>query len=548
MGKELERRNVRRALIVPARPLEVKLLDIVKNAAGPAWRHLYGAVQHVPSATVDALAHMAREIGADSFISFGGGSPNDSAKVAAMRLLAEKPPGAEIPHLAIPTTLSAGEFTPFGGITDEEKREKGGVGDPRLQAKVVILDPELTRETPAWLWASTGMRALDHAVESAYSSRHQPLTDVLSARAIALLVAHLRPSLATTGEEELEHRLQCQIAAWFSIFGAMNTGLGVSHALGHQIGPYWDVPHGVTSCITLPHVMRFMAGIAPDRFTPIAEGFGVHFDVAHSGPAALECADCAARFIAQFEVPTRLRDVGAPREELGRIAGAVLNELGHANVVGRPITSADVMGLLEAATDFARNLGVARWCAVTSHCSVGTLAICAFGCGTSNELPTEPPNTTYQVTMDQMYTAGEPAGLMTISHDKKGTPTHGAITGKIHGWPFAHTDKSGDSGEGLFSYRTEFTVTSAGSDKMPVEAEGTRTVYFHPDRLPMSLDQIGALASGQAVIRDQVTLRFSFQNSEAVNIGMSSRQVWTQSFAWNQTVVTPPDEPPATAM
>lgn len=348
---ELQRRHASRALIVTGASLgRSKLIDKVKTAAGAAFAGVFmGAVQHVPSKTIDLLVDEARRIGADSFISFGGGSPIDTVKVAAMRLLSEKPTGSEMPHIAVPTTLSAGEFTPFGGMTDETKREKGGVGDHRLQPKAVILDPELTRETPAWLWASTGMRALDHAVECAYSSRHQPLTDLTAARAIELLVANLRPSLAAAGADEIEHRVQCQLAAWFSIFGAMNTGLGVSHALGHQIGPYWNVPHGVTSCITLPHVMRFMAGIAPERFAPIAQGFGLRFDAANPKPAALECADRAAKFIAQFEVPMRLRDVGAPREELGRIAGAVLAELGRSNVVGRPITNEELTALLEAA-------------------------------------------------------------------------------------------------------------------------------------------------------------------------------------------------------
>ncbi len=140
-------------------------------------------------------------------------------------------PSIDFPEIAIPTTLSAGEFTPFAGMTQEETREKGGVGEPRLQAKAVILDPEVTLETPAWLWAGSGMRALDHAVESAYSNRHTPISDALAARAIKLLNDHLKPSLQTTGEEELYHRGQCQLAAWMSIFGALNTRFGISHAL-----------------------------------------------------------------------------------------------------------------------------------------------------------------------------------------------------------------------------------------------------------------------------------------------------------------------------
>src|SRR6266852_2054606 len=285
LGRELSRRGAKRALIVTGKTLgHSKLLDMVKTAAGPALAGVFtGAAQHVPSKTVAELVTEARRVEADAMVSFGGGSPIDTVKNAAMVLMggrggsriidfagaSEAPSGREILHIAIPTTLSAGEFTPAGGVTDESTKVKGGVADPRLQAKVVVLDPALTVETPAWLWASTGMRALDHAVESAYSTRHQIVTDTLAARAIALLNGHLLPSLQTHGDDELEHRMQCQLAAWLSIFGMMNTRAGISHALGHQSGPYWNVPHGVTSCITLPHVMRFMAGVAAERFGEI---------------------------------------------------------------------------------------------------------------------------------------------------------------------------------------------------------------------------------------------------------------------------------------
>ncbi|HUY28212.1 MAG TPA: iron-containing alcohol dehydrogenase [Candidatus Binataceae bacterium] len=350
LGEELSRRGARRALVVTGKSLGAsRLLERVTRAAGAALAGVFtGAVQHVPAKTVEALAAEARRVGADSFISFGGGSPIDMAKVAGVRLLKDRP-ARETVHIAIPTTLSAAEFTAFGGMTDEATRHKGGAGDPRVQPRCVILDPELTAETPAWLWASTGMRALDHAVESSYSTRRQVVTDALCARAIAMLTEHLRPSLATVGAEQIEHRMQCQLAAWLSIFGMTNTRAGISHALGHQIGPYWNVPHGYTSCITLPHVMRFMANVAPERFGAIATGFGVRFDAASPRAAALECADRAAQFIAQFEVPTRLRDVGVARAELGAIAAAVLAEVAASNVVGREVTEHDLVALLEAA-------------------------------------------------------------------------------------------------------------------------------------------------------------------------------------------------------
>ncbi|HXW84254.1 MAG TPA: iron-containing alcohol dehydrogenase [Candidatus Binataceae bacterium] len=349
LGRVLERYRLRRALIVTGASLgRSALLDSVKAAAGTSLGGVFsGAKQHSPARTVDALADQAREAESDVLISFGGGSPNDTAKAAALRLMREQ--GREVLLIAIPTTLSAGEYTAGAGITNEETREKTGVGDSRLQARVVILDPELTQETPAWLWAGTAMRALDHAVEGVYSSRHQPLSDLLSARAIALLDEHLLRSLQTQGAEELEHRLQCQLASWFSIFGAMNTRMGISHALGHQIGPFWNVPHGFTSCITLPHVMRFMAEVAPERCGPIAEGLGIRFDRNNPRLAALECADRVAHFIRKFEVPTRLRDVGVPREELGKIASIVLAEVSRGNTVGRAVTQHDIVMLLEAA-------------------------------------------------------------------------------------------------------------------------------------------------------------------------------------------------------
>ncbi len=365
LGRELSRRGAKRALIVTGKTLgHSRLLDQVKAAAGPALAGVFaGAAQHVPSKTVAELVTEARRVEADTLVSFGGGSPIDTVKNAAMILMggrggaktidfaasSETPSGREILHIAIPTTLSAGEFTPGGGVTDEATKVKGGVADPRLQAKVVILDPELTVETPAWLWASTGMRALDHAVEGSYSTRHQIVTDALAARAIAILNNHLMPSLKSHGDDELEHRLQCQIAAWLSIFGMSNTRGGISHALGHQIGPYWNVPHGVTSCITLPHVMRFMAGIAADRFGPIAEGFAVRFDTQNPRSAALECADRASKFIGKFEVPMRLRDVGVPREEISKIAGTVLEEVKRSNTVGAEVTLEQLVAILDAA-------------------------------------------------------------------------------------------------------------------------------------------------------------------------------------------------------
>jgi alcohol dehydrogenase len=139
------------------------------------------------------------------------------------------------------------------------------------------------------------------------------------------------------------------MAAWFSLYGAINVRLGISHALGHKIGPTWNVAHGVTSCITLPHGMRFMAGIAPQRFEGIAEALGIDFDSGNPKPAALACADRVADFIAQFDVPNTLRKAGVKREDVAAIVGPIHEEINFAQVVDRTVTVDEIAGLLDAA-------------------------------------------------------------------------------------------------------------------------------------------------------------------------------------------------------
>jgi alcohol dehydrogenase len=354
LAGELDRRHLRRAVIVTGRTLGASAqLDRITQPLGDRCVLVFTqAQQHVPSCSVAELAQAIARHDADCVISFGGGSPIDTAKAAIHTLLAADGrtslTGDGPTHIAIPTTLSAGEFTAVGGITDEATRVKRAISDPRLVPRVVFTDPTVTLETPDWLWAASGVRALDHAVETLYAARQHPLGEAAASRGLAMLLEHMPASLSTTGVEQLEHRLQCQLGAWLSVFGMPNAGLGLSHALGHQIGPRWNVPHGVTSCITLPHAMRLMARVAPERFGPIARAFRVQFDAEHAGDAALECADLMARYIAQFELPQRLRDVHVPREEIDDVAHLVHGNLVSAHVSGT-VSRAQVESVLTAA-------------------------------------------------------------------------------------------------------------------------------------------------------------------------------------------------------
>jgi alcohol dehydrogenase len=359
LAGQLERLGRSRVLVVTGRTLGASpLVDRVVAAMGGRSAGVFARTrQHVPASTVDELAQAMRDAGADGLVSFGGGSPIDAAKAAIHAV------GGAHPHIALPTTLSAGEFTAIAGVTDDRSLVKRGLFDPQLAPCVVITDPELTLETPDWLWAGSGIRALDHAVESIYSVRHHPYSDALATAAIAALLQHLPASCRGrlqaaqgrlkagpyVGGPYMAHRGHCQLAAWQSVVGISNAGFGLSHAFGHQIGPRWNVPHGFTSCVMLPHAMRFMAAAAPERFGPIAAGLGVPFDAGSPARGAAASADAVAAFISGLGLPARLRDVGVPRDDVGGIVGVVHEAMERAQVIGRPLGQDEVATLLQDA-------------------------------------------------------------------------------------------------------------------------------------------------------------------------------------------------------
>src|ERR1700676_3837730 len=215
LGAELERMGATRALVATGKTLGASpLLERVSAAIGPHCAGVFAGVgQHVPASSVRALVAEGERVGADALVAFGGGSPIDACKVAAASLLNRRDmtpvagkidfdgasragsAGREIRLVAVPTTLSAGEFTPGGGVTDKATRVKRIVADARLQHRTVIYDPDLCLNTPDWLWVATGMRALDHAIEGIYSTHAQPFTDTLGADAIRLMMAHLPGSV-----------------------------------------------------------------------------------------------------------------------------------------------------------------------------------------------------------------------------------------------------------------------------------------------------------------------------------------------------------------
>lgn len=342
---QMERLDRRRAFILTGRTLDAQtgLVRELEGLLGERWVGTFaGCLPHCPSRTVEAAAQRARQAAPDLLVSFGGGTPITTAKLVAAALLGDRPQEALL-QIALPTTLSASEFTPAGGMTDEKTQVKRAQVDSRIIPRLVILDPELTLATPAWLWASTGVKALDHALEALWSLRPHPLTDALALEAIRTLRRHL---VASLDPGAFESRLQCQLAAWMSIFGMLNVGARLSHPLGHQIGARWNVPHGITSCITLPHVMRHLAPSTLEAQVRIASAWGL--EAGECSPAALagRAADALQEWIQSLGVMTRLSQTAARREELPEIARAVAEELGVSGRAGS--SQSELLELLEA--------------------------------------------------------------------------------------------------------------------------------------------------------------------------------------------------------
>ncbi len=372
VATEIDRLGCQQAFVITGTTIATKtdLLGRLREVLGPRLVGVfYPIAQHTPRPDVIAAAARARELKADVLVSLGGGSPVDGTKGVALCLAedifsaAQLEPyrvrgprglrftpqykGKPLPHIAVTTTLSAGEFTSGVGITDPVRGVKESFGAPQLTPRVVVLDPEVTAYTPAWLWASTGMRAVDHAIERLYSPKHNPLSDALCQQALRQLFHHL--PRATRDPQDSDARLHCQLGAWMSIIGFATVRTGISHAIGHQLGGHCHVPHGQTSCIMLPHAMEFNLAVAVDRLALVAEATGVETHRMNTQQRASAAVDTVRRLIGELGCPMRLRDVGVEERDFPALAEAVLEEVPMMENP-RPISSvADVIALLERA-------------------------------------------------------------------------------------------------------------------------------------------------------------------------------------------------------
>jgi len=329
---EVEAANATRVLVATTRSLtNGPLVAGVVDALGPRCAGKFDAITaHTPRTSVIAGAAFARERGIDLIVAVGGGSVIDCAKAMllcvwrdirstqAMDPLLAAPiensawdtDPQRLRMIAVPTTLSAAEFSPTAGVTDTIAHKKQRFNHPMMVPKSVVLDPVATLNTPQELLLSSGMRAMDHAVERWLSIAPSAYADAVSQQAMGML-AHALPAIRRD-PANLEVRLEAQMAAWLSTLGeAARTPVGASHGLGYILGAVKGVPHGVTSCITLPAVLAWNEAVNGERQKVVA---------AKLGAPDTRASDAMRTFVASLGVPGRLRDVGIVRADLADLA------------------------------------------------------------------------------------------------------------------------------------------------------------------------------------------------------------------------------------
>ncbi|MCY9872679.1 L-threonine dehydrogenase [Vibrio barjaei] len=271
----------------------------------------------------------------DCVISFGGGSPHDCAKGIALLAtnggeikdyegvdVSAKP---QLPLISINTTAgTASEMTRFCIITDEARHIKMAIVDKNVTPIISVNDPELMLAKPASLTAATGMDALTHAIEAYVSIAATPVTDAVAIKAIEMVQANLRE--AVQNGDNLTARDNMAYAQFMAGMAFNNASLGYVHAIAHQLGGFYDLPHGVCNAILLPHVQQYNAKVVPARLADVARAMGVDTKGMTDEQAANAGLDAIRQLSKDVNIPAGLEQLGVKRDDFDVLAENALKD------------------------------------------------------------------------------------------------------------------------------------------------------------------------------------------------------------------------------
>ena len=290
LAEEVQTLGAQRVFLLVSTTLRTTTTEIsdIEAALGDSIACVFDGIKaHGPRSDVLAALEAARAVDADLIITVGGGSVTDAGKVVALGLkhgfekhedfegfyvyvdeagetVVPQFDAPEIRVICCPTTLSGGEFNTMGGVTDDKENKKQGYTHRMMAPIAIVLDPALTIHTPEWLWFSTGVRALDHALEALGSTHSNHFCDGIAGSALRLLGSALPQVKADA--KDLDARLRCQVGAWQSMIPVIGgVPMGASHAIGHVLGGTADVPHGYCSCVMAPSVLDFNQSVNGEK-------------------------------------------------------------------------------------------------------------------------------------------------------------------------------------------------------------------------------------------------------------------------------------------
>jgi maleylacetate reductase len=329
--EQMDRLRASRAFLMVSGTLnrETDEIEKIRNSLGARCAATFDAMPpHTPREAVIAAAEQARAANADLIVTVGGGSITDGAKAVQICLANDVrtvddidrvrtsrgivPPMAapSVRQISIPTTIAGGEFSSLAGVTDQRTKVKEMLRHDLVMPRAVILDPAVTLHTPEWLWLSTGIRAVDHCVEGLCSREAHPYADAQALKGLSMLTQALPRVKADP--RDLDARMDCQIGTWLSM-GPLSSGvpMGASHGIGYVLGAVFGVPHGYTSCVMLPSVMRWNKRDNAERQELVS---------AAMGKPGKDAGDVLDRFIRDLGLPRSLQDVRIGPEQFDRIA------------------------------------------------------------------------------------------------------------------------------------------------------------------------------------------------------------------------------------
>jgi len=330
----------KKALVVSDKVLvEIKLikkLTDVLDKIGVGYVIFDGAQPNPTVGNVNSGLKMLKDNNCDFVVSFGGGSPHDCAKGIALVASnggkiedyegVNKSAKPQMPLIAINTTSgTASQMTRFCIITDESRHVKMAIVDWHTTAIIAVDDAELMVAMPPSLTAATGMDALTHAVEAYVSTIATPVTDCAALKAIQLIADFLRR--AVKDGKDIEAREMMTYAEYLAGVAFNNASLGYVHAMAHQLGGFYDLPHGVCNAILLPAVSDYNAKVVPERFVDIAKAMGKDVTGLSPEKAAKVAIDAIRQLSADINIPAGLKDLkGFKASDIPTLTGNALKD------------------------------------------------------------------------------------------------------------------------------------------------------------------------------------------------------------------------------